>query len=150
MLLLALLLPAAVRRIAPAEDGEAAQQLATPVQRSALWQKLEGEIMCTCGCNAPMNDCPMEPNCHGLETQRGKLAKFLEAGMNEDEVLRAFVNDYGHQAVLARPIDEGFNRLAWFFPYLLGMSTAVASASSRSAGRANILSRSPRRRRGDH
>jgi cytochrome c-type biogenesis protein CcmH/NrfF len=124
MLVFALFMPAPVQAHSPA-TGEAGQTLATPVERSPLWKKLEGEIMCTCGCNSPMNDCPMEPNCHGLETQRAKLAKFLEAGMNEDEVLRAFVADYGHQAVLARPIDEGFNRLAWLFPYLLGIGTAI-------------------------
>jgi cytochrome c-type biogenesis protein CcmF len=126
LLLVALLLPASLHAHGehpPPE--EAGQVMATPIQRSDLWRKLESEIMCTCGCNSPMNDCPMEPNCHGLETQRAKLAKFLEAGMNEDEVLRAFVADYGHQAVLARPIDEGFNRLAWAFPYLMGVAAAL-------------------------
>jgi serine/threonine-protein kinase len=32
------------------------------------------------------------------------------------------------QAILARPIDKGFNRLAWFVPYLVGISGAVAAA----------------------
>jgi cytochrome c-type biogenesis protein CcmH/NrfF len=102
---------------------------ATPVQRSALQQELEGEIMCTCGgCHRPMNDCPMEPNCHGLDAQRAKLQKFLQQGMDRDAVLAAFVADHGGQDVLARPIDEGFNRLLWLFPYLLGGTAAVGVA----------------------
>ena len=70
----------------------------------------------------------MEPNCHGLDAQRPKLAKFLAAGMNRDEVLAAFVAEHGSQEILARPIDKGFNRLLWLFPYLLGGTTAVGVA----------------------
>jgi cytochrome c-type biogenesis protein CcmF len=106
----------------------AASQTVSPAQRSELYRQLEGEIMCTCGCRRPMNDCPMEPNCHGLDAQRPKLAKFLAAGMNRDEVLAAFVADHGSQEILARPIDKGFNRLLWLFPYVLGGTTAVGVA----------------------
>ena len=45
--------------------------------------------------------------------------------MKRDAVLAAFVSDYGSQEVLARPIDRGFHRLLWLFPYLLGGTTAV-------------------------
>lgn len=96
--------------------------------KSALYQSLEGEIMCTCSCRRPLNDCPMEPNCHGLDEQRPKLAKFLAAGMNRDEVLAAFVADYGSQEILMRPIDKGFHRMLWLFPYLLGGTAAVGVA----------------------
>jgi cytochrome c-type biogenesis protein CcmF len=92
-----------------------------------LRHDLEAEIMCTCGCLRPMNDCPMEPNCHGLDAQRAKLDEYVGAGMNKDQVLAAFARDYGTQAILARPIDKGFNRLAWMFPYIVGVSGAVAA-----------------------
>jgi cytochrome c-type biogenesis protein CcmF len=98
---------------------------ATIVQRSDLQKDLEGEIMCTCGCRRPMNDCPMEPNCPGLDAQRAKMAKFIEQGMDRDAVLAAFVADHGGQDILTRPIDEGFNRLLWLFPYLLGGTAAL-------------------------
>ena len=74
-----------------------------------------------------MNDCPMEPNCHGLDAQRAKLDKYVGDGMSRDQVLAAFAADYGTQAILARPIDKGFNRLAWFFPYLIGVAGALAA-----------------------
>jgi cytochrome c-type biogenesis protein CcmF len=97
--------------------------------RAVLRKQLEGEILCTCGCRRPMNDCPMEPNCHGLDAQRAKLDKYVVAdGMSRDQVLEAFAADYGTQAILARPIDKGFNRLAWFVPYLIGVSSGVIGA----------------------
>ena len=112
MLLLALLAPAVL-------DAQT-----SPQERTALRKALEGEILCTCSCRRPMNDCPMEPNCHGLDAQRAKLDKYVGAGMSRDQVVAAFAADYGTQAILARPIDKGFNRLAWFVPYALGISGA--------------------------
>jgi cytochrome c-type biogenesis protein CcmF len=123
MLMLALLMPVSLRA-----DGQEAQN-ASVNPKSALFNSLEGEIMCTCGgCRRPMNDCPMEPNCHGLGEQRAKLTKFLEQGMDRDAVLAAFVADHGSQEILARPIDKGFNRLLWMFPYLLGGTALVGVA----------------------
>ncbi len=40
-------------------------------------------------------------------------------------MLASFVEDYGSQAVLAAPIDKGFNRLAWLFPYLVAALALV-------------------------
>ncbi|MBA2302990.1 MAG: cytochrome c biogenesis protein CcsA [Acidobacteria bacterium] len=113
---------------AGAHAQSAGGQNVSPVPKTVLYQSLEGEIMCTCGCRRPMNDCPMEPNCHGLDAQRVKLAKFLADGMERDAVLAAFVSDHGSEEILARPIDKGFNRLIWMFPYLLGGTTAVGMA----------------------
>jgi cytochrome c-type biogenesis protein CcmH/NrfF len=118
MLLLLLLTPGLAR----AQAG----QSVTPEQKSELQRQLEGDIMCMCGCRAPMNDCPMGPSCHGLQEQKPKLARFIDAGMDREQVRAAFVADYGSQAVLAEPIDRGFNRLAWLLPYVLGGSGALA------------------------
>ena len=102
---------------------------AQAIQKSDLRRQLEGEILCTCGCRRPMNDCPMEPNCPGLDAQRTKLDKYVGEGMGRDQVLAAFAADYGTQAILARPIDKGFNRLAWIFPYLVGVSSAFLAVA---------------------
>ena len=47
--------------------------------------------------------------------------------MDREQVRAAFVAEAGSQNVLAAPIDQGFNRLAWLFPYLLGASGAVVA-----------------------
>jgi cytochrome c-type biogenesis protein CcmF len=107
--------------------GAARAQTVPAVQKSDLYRSLEGEILCTCGCRRPMNDCPMEPNCPGLDVQRTKLEEYVGRGLDRDQVLAAFAADYGTQAILSRPIDKGFNRLAWIFPYAVGVCSAFAA-----------------------
>jgi cytochrome c-type biogenesis protein CcmF len=102
---------------------------AQTVPRSELRRQLEGDIMCNCGgCRAPMNNCPMGPGCHGLKEQSEKLDAYLAKGMTREEVKAAFVADHGGQDILAAPIDEGFNRLAWALPYVAGLTGAAAVA----------------------
>jgi hypothetical protein len=94
-----------------------AQQGVMPaVERRELTRTLEGRIMCSCGCRRPLNDCGMM-NCGGHAVQTAKLQKLIAEGKNEEEIVAIFVRDAGSQDVLAAPLDEGFNRLAWFVPY---------------------------------
>jgi cytochrome c-type biogenesis protein CcmH/NrfF len=65
-----------------------------------------------------MGSCPMRPNCGHYDTQAAALDGYLAEGMDHDAVVAAFVENFGSQAVLAAPVDTGFNRLAWLFPYL--------------------------------
>ena len=60
----------------------------------------------------------MRPNCGHYDTQAARLDTFLAEGKDYDAVLASFVEEFGGQAVLAAPIDRGFNRLAWLVPYL--------------------------------
>jgi cytochrome c-type biogenesis protein CcmF len=124
LLLMILLLPGSLRAQESSQVPQVSSQVPV-VEKSELRKQLEGEIICMCGCRAPMNDCPMGPSCHGLQEQSPKLDQFLAAGMDRDGVRAAFVKEYGGQ-VLAIPMDTGFNRLAWFFPYLLGATGAAA------------------------
>ncbi|MBI3050319.1 MAG: cytochrome c biogenesis protein CcsA [Acidobacteria bacterium] len=107
--------------------GAAAQsaQTVSPEQRGALERQLEGEILCTCGCRRPLDDCGMF-NCQGRATQTAKLRQFLAEGKSHDEVIAAFIRDFGSEAVLAAPVDRGFNRLAWLLPYLAALAALVA------------------------
>jgi cytochrome c-type biogenesis protein CcmF len=112
LVLLMLLLPAVGR----------AQTLPS---KEALRKQVEGDVMCTCGgCRAPMNNCPMGASCHGLKEQREKLDAFIAQGMTREQIRAAFVRDHGGQDVLAAPLDEGFNRLAWALPYVAGVTGA--------------------------
>ena len=98
----------------------------TVVPHGELRKQLQADLMCKCGgCKAPMNNCPMGPGCHGLQEQNAKLDKFIAQGMTRDQILAAFVADHGGQDILAAPIDEGFNRLAWALPYLFGAGGAA-------------------------
>jgi cytochrome c-type biogenesis protein CcmH/NrfF len=61
----------------------------------------------------------MRPNCHGHTEQTARILQHIDEGKDRDAILAAFVQEFGSQAVLARPVDRGFNRLAWMFPYLV-------------------------------
>jgi cytochrome c-type biogenesis protein CcmF len=95
-----------------------------PAERSELQRQLEGEILCTCGCRRALNNCGMM-NCPGLDSQMAKLRAHIDSGKDHDAVVAAFVQEFGGQDILAAPIDRGFNRLAWLFPYLVGLTGLV-------------------------
>ncbi|MEP6918901.1 MAG: cytochrome c-type biogenesis CcmF C-terminal domain-containing protein, partial [Acidobacteriota bacterium] len=97
------------------------------VARSATERQLEGEILCTCGCRRSLKDCGM-PNCQGHAAQTAKMRQLLSEGKDHDAVVAAFIRDFGGQDILSAPVDKGFNRLAWFFPYLIGATGAASVA----------------------
>jgi hypothetical protein len=116
-LLMLLLLPATT----------AAQSSVVP--KSAERMRIEGDIMCICGgCRASMKDCHMGATCHGLRELNAKLDAYFAKNMNREEILSALVIEHGGQDILLAPVDEGFNRLAWLLPYLVGASAAAAVA----------------------
>src|SRR4029079_18754706 len=113
LLLLMLLLPGVAR----------AQ---TVIQKDALRQQLEGDLMCTCGgCLAPMNNCPMAGACHGLKEQREKVNRMIDQGMTREQIKAALVREHGGGDVLSAPPGEAVNRLAWALPYVAGATGAA-------------------------
>jgi cytochrome c-type biogenesis protein CcmF len=120
----AALVLALVLGAAPSVRAQGGEEV-KPEQTSPLQQRLEGEVMCTCnGCRLSVANCGMM-NCHGRENQRAKIVAHIESGKDHDQIVTAFVDEFG-QDILMAPIDKGFNRLAWLFPYLVGASGAMA------------------------
>jgi cytochrome c-type biogenesis protein CcmH/NrfF len=56
---------------------------------------------------------------------RQEISGLVGQGKTKDEVIQYYVAKYGSQEPLAAPIDRGFNRLAWLFPYLIGAAGLV-------------------------
>ena len=95
-------------------------------EQSELHRRLENEIMCTCGgCKSTMGSCPMRPNCGHYNTQEARLKGYIAEGKDYDAVKASFVQEFGGQAVLGAPLDQGFNRLAWLFPYLAAAAALI-------------------------
>jgi len=61
---------------------------------------------------------------------RAEVAALVAAGKTREEVIEHFVAKYGSQEVLAEPIDEGFNRLAWLLPYGTGLAGVLLLATA--------------------
>ncbi len=97
-----------------------------PVPRDEVRRRLEADIMCMCGCHAPMGSCQMRPNCSHYDQQSARTNRLLAEGKGYEAIRAAFVQEFGTQAVLAAPIDRGFNRLAWLLPYVVGLAGAAA------------------------
>jgi cytochrome c-type biogenesis protein CcmF len=95
--------------------------------RTPLERQLQHEIVCTCGScgHANIGECRKDA-CATSHKMRGELAALIDQGKTHDQIIQWFVTSYGSQEMLGAPINKGFNRLAWLFPYLVGGVGAVA------------------------
>ena len=103
--------------------------IAPVLPRTEIERHLHERIVCLCG------GCGKEPigtcTCGAAADVRRQVAALLDQGKSEDEVIQHFVAVYGGQQFLGAPLDQGFNRLAWLFPYLVGLGGAgVAGAAA--------------------
>ena len=89
--------------------------------RTEFESKMQHELVCICGTcgHANLAECRKDP-CPVSARMRAELATLIDDGQSHDEIIAAFVQRYGGQEVLGAPIDKGFNRLAWLFPYITG------------------------------
>ena len=106
----------AQRGMGGAEDTRSSFYARTPFEK-----QMQHEIVCTCGGCGHQNlaECRKDA-CSTAHEMRGELAAMIDKGMKHDEIIQAFVTKYGSQEMLGAPIDQGFNRLAWLVPYLVG------------------------------
>src|SRR2546425_12008480 len=58
--------------------------------------------------------------------EKAILHDLVEEGRTHDQIVGSFIQRYGGQDVLGAPLDQGFNRLAWLFPYLVGVGSAIS------------------------
>jgi cytochrome c-type biogenesis protein CcmF len=121
LLLLFVLLPAPAR----AQHVENPQMVIV-VPKSPLEKDMQNEIICMCGtCGRKrIGEC----TCSLAAEMRAEVAKLVAEGKTREQIYAYYIAKYGSQEPLASPIDEGFNRLAWFFPYLIGATGAASIA----------------------
>ncbi len=91
--------------------------------KNALEQQLRQEMGCICGTCAhePLTKC----TCGYAQEMRETLRGQIDSGKNHDQIVQALIGVYGGQHFLQSPIDKGFNRFAWLFPYLLAATGIV-------------------------
>jgi cytochrome c-type biogenesis protein CcmF len=88
---------------------------AVTAPKNALDQQLRLEMGCVCGGCAHENLTLC--TCGQAQKMRAQLREEIDKGSNHDEIIQAFIGLYGGQQFLGAPLDKGFNRLAWMFPY---------------------------------
>jgi cytochrome c-type biogenesis protein CcmF len=86
---------------------------------SQLEKDMHDHLVCMCGtCGRQrIGEC----TCPVAAEMRTKVAQLVAAGNNREQIIQAFVTEWGSQEVLGAPIDEGFNRVAWLLPYGIGI-----------------------------
>jgi cytochrome c-type biogenesis protein CcmF len=122
----AVLLPARValgQGAAEPQMAQATTEAPEPVGLDENW--LVRNIICQCGtCRHNLHECESD-GCGHAVSDRIEIRQLLDQGRTRDQVIQYFIKKYGGQVALAAPIDRGFNRLAWLFPYSIGMVAAV-------------------------
>lgn len=90
---------------------------------NALEQQLREEMACICGTcgHEPLSKC----TCGTANQMRKDLRTQVELGKTHGQIISYYVKKYGGEHFLRSPIDKGFNRLAWFFPYLIGAAGLI-------------------------
>jgi cytochrome c-type biogenesis protein CcmF len=119
LLLSFLLLPGAARAQHVESPGSGPVVARTPLER-----ELHDAIICMCGtCGRKrIGEC----TCSEAAQMREEVAGLVKAGRTKEQIIDYYVAKYGSQEPLAAPIDRGFNRLAWLFPYVVGLGGALA------------------------
>ena len=105
----------AMAAAAPMEGVDSATNLhpARDDHERTLFQRLK----CICGtCAHALDECGGE--CGMASHRRFEIQKLIDGGKTDEQVMEVELGKYGQQ-VFRVPLDRGFNRLAWLFPYAM-------------------------------
>src|SRR5437870_9136659 len=73
-------------------------------------------LQCQCGCKDSVATCSML-ECHFSKPAKERIAQMQSVGMSDQQIVQAFIRDYGMAVYLATP-----NAWGWIIPYaLLGL-----------------------------
>jgi cytochrome c-type biogenesis protein CcmH len=76
--------------------------------------QVTGKLICDCGCsNLTVKEC----TCGKADRVREEVSARLASGQTPDQVVKAYVDEYGEQ-ILAAPTGEGFNLVGWILPFV--------------------------------
>jgi len=93
----------------------------------ARFDKLGHQIMCSCSCGQILLECN-HVGCPNSEGMRKELRAAMDSNPTDKLVYASFIQKYG-PSIMAAPVFEGFNILAWIMPIaalLLGTAGAAA------------------------
>ena len=68
-------------------------------------------LQCQCGCKDSVATCSML-ECHFSKPAKERIAQMQSVGMSDDQIVQAFVRDYGAAIYLSPP-----NAFGWIVPY---------------------------------
>src|SRR3954468_7608896 len=83
-------------------------------------RRVGARLQCQCGCKDSVATCSML-ECHFSKPAKERIAQMQSVGMSDDQIVQAFIRDYGMAVYLAQP-----NAFGWIIPYAsLGLGMVV-------------------------
>ena len=83
-------------------------------------RRVGSRLQCQCGCKDSVATCSML-ECHFSKPAKERIAQMLSIGMSDEQIVQAFIRDYGAGIYLAPP-----NAWGWIVPYATaGLGLAV-------------------------
>jgi cytochrome c-type biogenesis protein CcmF len=123
-LLLMLLLAAPVR----AQHTQSAD-IDPHAPRNATERSLGRKLVCMCGSQGCGKEAVGTCTCGFAAQMRGEIARMVDEGKTEEQIVQYYIDKYGSQEPLAMPLNKGFYRLSWLFPFTVGALGAVVAGS---------------------
>lgn len=80
----------------------------------ARFDKMGHQLMCSCSCGQILLECN-HVGCPLSEGMRSELHAGVDSGKPDKLIYASFISKYG-PTVMAAPVFEGFNILAWIMP----------------------------------
>jgi cytochrome c-type biogenesis protein CcmH/NrfF len=74
-------------------------------------RRVGARIACQCGCKDSVATCSML-ECHFSKPAKERIAQMQSVGMSDEQIVQAFIRDYGAAIYLAPP-----NAFGWIVPY---------------------------------
>jgi cytochrome c-type biogenesis protein CcmH len=83
-------------------------------------RRVGARLQCQCGCKDSVATCSML-ECHFSKPAKERIAQMQSVGMSDEQIVQAFIRDYGMAVYLAPP-----NAFGWIIPYAaVGFGMAV-------------------------
>ena len=83
-------------------------------------RRVGARIGCQCGCKDSVATCSML-ECHFSKPAKERIAQMQSVGMSDEQIVQAFIREYGAGVYLAPP-----NAFGWIVPYAsLGLGMVV-------------------------
>src|SRR5664279_4051753 len=76
-------------------------------------RRVGARLQCQCGCKDSVATCSML-ECHFSKPAKERIAQMQSVGMSDEQIVQAFIRDYGIAVYLAPP-----NAFGWIVPYAL-------------------------------
>ena len=74
-------------------------------------RRVGARLQCQCGCKDSVATCSML-ECHFSNPAKERIAQMQSVGMSDEQIVQAFIRDYGMAVFLATP-----NAWGWIVPY---------------------------------